>query len=172
MENIQSETGEHEKSFQEGPFEDFGKERIETVIQNEHRRVEKKLSIVINDEELSVNERRNLYNEVKHEILHHMLGEEHSYYPAIDKTQGVRHGQIKESEQEHHQMRVLMNELDDIAVEDENWPAKLRVLCEDLKHHHREEEEEFLARTREAWSDQKAKEIGAEFLKAKMQANL
>lgn len=167
MENMQSETGAGEN-----PFKDFDKNRIEDVIQNEHDRIEAELSTIIEGKGLSVNDRRNLYNEVKHEILHHMLGEEHSYYPAIEKTEGIEAGQVRESEQEHHQIRILLDELDDVAVEDETWPAKLRVLCEDLKHHHREEEEEFLARTKEAWSDQKAKEIGAEFLKSKKQANL
>ena len=146
--------------------------RVEEIIQEDHHMIEGKLSALIKESGMSVNEQRNLFNEIKHEILHHMLAEEYTYYPAIEKIPGVRVGQVRESQEEHHQIRILLNELDDVAVEDEHWCAKLKVLCEDLKHHHREEEREFLSRTKEAWNDKEAEEICNEFLNAKKQANL
>lgn len=167
MENIQNES--HEKQFS---YKEIAAGRVEDVIKNDHHDIEGKLAALINEDGLSVNDRRNLYNEIKSEVLHHMMAEERTYYPAIARTEGVKMGQVRESEQEHHQIRVLLDELDDVAVEDPTWCAKLRVLCEDVKHHHREEEEEFLSQTKEAWSDKESEEIGSDFLKSKKQANL
>lgn len=152
-------------------YKHLSSNRIEDIIENDHKEIESKLSSLISESGLSVNDRRNLYNDIKHEVLDHMMAEEESFYPHIESIEGVKRGQMLESKEEHHQIRTLLDELDDVAVEDEHWCAKLRVLCEDLKHHHREEEEEFLSKTKDAWDDKKSEDIGNEFVKAKMRAN-
>ncbi len=154
------------------PYEQKDFQRVESIIEWEHHNIEDKISKAISGEGLSVNERRDLYNDIKHEILHHMLAEEQTYYKEISSMDEISMSQVRESTQEHHQMKLIMNELDNVAVENPDWDAKLSVLCEDIKHHHREEEEEFLARTKEAWSDQESEKICQDFLKAKKKANL
>ncbi|MCO4755513.1 MAG: hemerythrin domain-containing protein, partial [Bacteriovoracaceae bacterium] len=146
-------------------------ERVEDIIEWEHKNIESKISKAISGEGLSTNDRRDLFNDAKHEILHHMLAEEETYYKKISAMNEISMSQVRESTQEHHQIKVIMGELDNLAVENPDWTAKLQVLCEDLKHHHREEEEEFLAQTKEEWSDQESEEICQDFLKAKKKAN-
>lgn len=153
------------------PYEDKEYERVEDLIMWEHHQIEDKLVRAISGEGLSVNERRDLFNDVKKEILHHMNAEEYTYYQEIPGVNDVSKEQIRESKQEHHQIKLIMSELDDVAVENPDWKAKLQVLCEDIKHHHREEEEEFLEHTKEEWSDEKSQRICQNFLKAKKKAN-
>lgn len=147
-------------------------ERVEDVIKSDHDKIEKKLDEIINNEELSTNDKRNLFNEVKSELMGHMTAEEECFYELIESIKGVHEGQMNESIEEHHQVKLIMGELDDVAVEDPRWIAKIRVLKEDLEHHHREEEEEFLSETKDEWSDEKSEEIATRFLKIKRQVSL
>lgn len=169
MESPQGHTGGHEESLSSDYSyqQSFETTRVEGVIAREHQQIEAKLAALINEPGLSVNDSRSLFNELSQDILSHIGAEEATYYQAIEKVEGIRSGQIRESHQEHHQMKVLMDELTDVAVEHPDWCAKLRVLEEDLKHHHREEENKFLSRTKDAWSEEEAMKIGSDFLKAK-----
>lgn len=147
-------------------------ERVEDVIKNDHDRIEAKLNEIIENDKLSINDKRNLFNEVKAEVISHMTAEEECFYEHIESLKGVHQGQMNESIEEHHQARLILDELDDVAVEDPRWIAKIRVLKEDLEHHHREEEEEFLSETKDEWSDEKSEEIADRFLKIKRQTSL
>ena len=75
----------------------------------------------------------------------HTTLEEEIFYPAVKaKTndEGKRH--IAEGMEEHHVVKILIDELKTLTPEDEAFAAKFKVLSENVEHHIKEEEDELL----------------------------
>lgn len=153
--------------------------RIEELIREEHFWIDDQLKRLTRESTgLSVNDKRNLFDQVKFTVLHHMLATEKTYYDQIpklladqnDRAYQLIQAQLRKSLQEHHQAKLLMDELEDLAVEDPDWPAKLKVLQEDLAAHHAQDEEKFLKLTEAKIPKQTAAQLAVDFRKAKNKA--
>lgn len=84
-------------------------------------------------------------NEVFSELEVHTMLEEEIFYPAV-KKRADEEGQdlIDEGIEEHHVVKVLIEELKDLAPDDDAFDAKFKVLTENVEHHIEEEEGEML----------------------------
>jgi len=67
------------------------------------------------------------FNQLKHDILPHMRGEEKYFYPVLQEKQEYREPSL-EAIEEHHAAKLILNEIDEMDVEDERWSAKAKVL--------------------------------------------
>jgi iron-sulfur cluster repair protein YtfE (RIC family) len=89
-------------------------------------------------------ERRDIMDEISEQLSHHMEIEEEIFYPAVraigtKKTDEM----IPEAYEEHHVVKLVLNELPNVDPEDERFEAKMTVLDELIQHHVDEEEEEM-----------------------------
>ncbi len=50
---------------------------------------------------------------------------------------------VKEGVEEHHVVKILMDEIEDLMPDDDAFVAKMTVLIENVEHHAEEEEEEL-----------------------------
>jgi len=88
----------------------------------------------------------------------HMSSEEQVFYPAVraHRTEDI----LLESVEEHLSLKRLLADLLELDSTAETWPAKLKVLDEQTRHHHREEEEHLFPKVRKCWSEAELKDLG------------
>lgn len=90
----------------------------------------------------------------------HITVEEQVFYPEINKRTDVEADDIAEVLQEHHLLKVLVEEIRELTPEDIEYKAKAKVLTELARHHHEEEETELFPEVREGLGRKRLQEIG------------
>jgi hemerythrin superfamily protein len=105
------------------------------------------------------------------EIIHHELDvhtaiEEEVFYPWARGLSDEIAEVVDEGVEEHHVVKVLLGEIDELQPGDDEWLAKLTVVIENVEHHAEEEETEMFPEIRSA-SDADALEQVAADLEAK-----
>ena len=110
---------------------------------------------------------RELQTKIFSELETHSRIEEDIFYPAVrdlgdeDLTETVAEGI-----QEHHVMKVLMREIEEVSG-DETIESKMTVLIENVEHHAEEEEQELFPSLRTQMDESRLDELGAELEAAK-----
>jgi hemerythrin superfamily protein len=101
------------------------------------------------------------------ELETHTRIEEDIFYPAVRGTgESDLEEDVDESLQEHHVVKVLMREIEDLSDEDV-FAAKMTVLIENVEHHAEEEESEMFPSVRQQMSADELEELGRRLQEAK-----
>lgn len=77
------------------------------------------------------------------ELEVHTTIEEEIFYPDVRDTDEEITEVVDEGIQEHHVVKVLMDELRQVEPASDEWVAKMSVLMENVEHHVEEEETEM-----------------------------
>ncbi len=95
------------------------------------------------------------------ELKVHTELEEEIFYPAV-KAKADQDGKdlVDEGMEEHHVVKVLMEELEKLTPEDDAFDAKFKVLTENVEHHIEEEEDEMLPDAKKSLGDDKINALG------------
>jgi hemerythrin superfamily protein len=101
------------------------------------------------------------------ELVVHTGIEEEIFYPWAAKLSDEIKEQIDEGIQEHHVVKVLMEEVGDLSSDQPEWVAKLTVLIENVDHHAEEEEKEMFPSIRSASNAADLKALGEQLEKGK-----
>jgi hemerythrin superfamily protein len=98
--------------------------------------------------------------------------EEQIFYPAISEASEEIRETVSEGVEEHHVVKTLAAEIEQLPPGDEQWTAKLTVLIENVEHHAEEEESEMFPSVRKAMNTEALVELGEqlEALKAQLGA--
>lgn len=93
----------------------------------------------------AADERRELCEQIAQHLEQHTQLEEQLFYPALDQGGPKKaHELVLESLEEHHVVKLVLEELPQIDFDDEErFHAKLTVLKELVQHHVEEEEKEM-----------------------------
>jgi hypothetical protein len=83
--------------------------------------------------------KQQLFIELADKLAAHATMEEKLFYPAIFARQTEE--LVRESFEEHLQIKRVLADMLELDVEDEQFDAKLAVMKEEIHHHAREEEE-------------------------------
>ncbi|HEY6189944.1 MAG TPA: hemerythrin domain-containing protein [Pyrinomonadaceae bacterium] len=118
--------------------------------------------------ERGVKTRTELFAQLKQELEIHARVEEEIFYPAIKNARETRDITL-EAYEEHHVVKQLLDELEELPVDDETWGAKLKVLQENVEHHVEEEETEMFSSAREVLSKDEIEELGTRMEAAKQE---
>jgi len=97
------------------------------------------------------------------ELKVHAALEEGIFYPSVRNA--VRNEIMNEAEEEHHVMKLLIAELENMEGTEDHYDAKFKVLSENVRHHIKEEEHEMMPEARDAGIDFEA--LGQEMLARK-----
>lgn len=89
----------------------------------------------------------------------HTQLEEEIFYPRLRDEASLRES-INEAIEEHHVADQLLEEFSGLAVNDEQWDAKLAVLKEMIEHHVEEEEKELFPKAAKLIDKDEAAEMG------------
>jgi len=129
---------------------------------DEHR----ELLATIGDGRRKETDRKQAWDRFYHDVKAHAAAEEETFYSKLmTKTWGQ--DSARHSVHEHQQLDDLMEELNDMALDDEGWADKFDKLKHDYEHHIDEEEDEVFSRAKEVIDDAEIEGYGDRFLKRK-----
>ena len=131
-----------------------------TLLKEDHRRIEGLFASFERTGRRAVKTRRRLVDRMAAELTTHATLEEHVFYPLV--RQSVPHTDfvVLESLEEHHIVRLLLNELSDTTPSDEHFGPKVAVLIEAVRHHVEAEERAIFPQMRKNLGRTRLVEIG------------
>ena len=112
------------------------------MIREDHHKVQQLFQEFETTEDRSAKKR--IVENAIQELKVHAALEEELFYPAVRK-QLDEEETIDEAIEEHHVVKLLISELEDMSLGDKRYDAKFTVLSESVKHHIEEEESEVLS---------------------------
>ena len=101
-----------------------------------------------------------LAGKIFEELEVHTTIEEEVFYPAVRDTNKEISQLIEEGLQEHHVVKVLMEEIAQVDPVGEEWVAKMSVLIENVEHHAKEEETDMFPPLRSACGSDRLGSLG------------
>jgi hemerythrin-like domain-containing protein len=111
-------------------------------------------------EEEAHHDKRDLMSRIATHFREHEEIEEQIFYPALKEHPKAR-DIVLEGYQEHHVVDILLKELEQLPTGDERWPAKLKVLKENVEHHIEEEEGEMFKKARSVFDKDELEALGS-----------
>jgi hemerythrin superfamily protein len=137
------------------------------VLKQDHRTVEHLFSRFEKAGETAHRAKRQLVDSIIEELSRHAAIEELVFYPAVRSEVDDLKADVLEALEEHHVVKWLLHELEDLDPSDERFDAKVTVMMENVRHHVKEEEHELFPDVRGQMSRRRLLEIGDELRAAK-----
>jgi hemerythrin-like domain-containing protein len=137
-----------------------------TLLKTDHKKVAGILEKLDSTTERGIKTREELFTQLKTELDVHARIEETIFYPALEKADETRDITL-EAFEEHRLVKQLLNELQSLAKDEEQWTAKFTVLKEQIEHHVEEEEGEMFKDARKVLSEKDIETLGTRMEKAK-----
>lgn len=110
-------------------------------------------------------ERKKIFEHLKHELKIHADAEErHFYIPLIKKD--LTQEKARHSVAEHHEMDELIEELEDTEMEASNWLKTAKDLEHKVTHHLDEEEQEVFQMAGKALTENQKTSLAEDYNKA------
>ncbi len=136
------------------------------LLKKDHEQVSQLFKKLLNTGENAAKTREKLFDEIKQELKVHTKLEEKLFYPALKEPEET-HDLTLEAIEEHHVVDQLLNELDGMKKNSDQWIAKLTVLKENIEHHIEEEENDLFPKARQVLSNAQADEMGEQIAREK-----
>jgi hemerythrin-like domain-containing protein len=114
--------------------------------------------------------RQQLVTRMVESLSMHAAIEEQVFYPMARQEVPDTNDDVLEALEEHHLVKLTLNELEGLDPNHERFAAKVSVLMENVRHHVEEEENELFPEIRRALGDERLREIGRELAAAKQTA--
>jgi len=127
-------------------------------LKKDHRKVEDLFSQIEKAGDKAAKKREKLFQTLKLELTAHAEAEEQVLYAEIKKVEKLKDLSL-EAYEEHHVVKILLEELTELSAEDEKWMAKLTVLKEMIEHHVEEEEGEMFPKAEKSLDKETQTEI-------------
>jgi hemerythrin superfamily protein len=137
-----------------------------TLLKADHKKVAGILERIDETTERAVKTREELFTQLKTELDIHTRIEETIFYPAL-KDADETHDITLEAYEEHKVVKTLLDELESLGKDQEEWTAKFTVLKENIEHHVEEEEGEMFTKARKVLGEDGAEALGTRLEKAK-----
>jgi hypothetical protein len=131
---------------------------IYAVLKSDHQSV-KELLEKIDKTTSEAAQRSKLFSHLDHSLSAHSEAEEAVFYTPL-RDHPKAHDLVLESFEEHAVVKTLLVELAALAVEDETWLPKFKVLKENVEHHVKEEEGKVFEQARQIFSRTEAEQMG------------
>ncbi|GJL59683.1 MAG: hypothetical protein NPIRA03_25400 [Nitrospirales bacterium] len=113
--------------------------------------------------------REKLFSQLKEDLEAHSHGEEAVFYPALRENAEMV-DLINEATEEHAEVENLLEDLEELGPESEEWNSKLSELKKSILHHVKEEEGNIFKKAKEILAKEEIQRLGREFQEAKKQA--
>lgn len=139
------------------------------LLKADHKELEGLFAKLTSTSQRAVKTRSALVTKLKTALELHARVEESVFYPAVEEME-LTHTNAVESVEQHTLIRQLMSELELLAVQDERWQAKLKLLHDSFQSHIKEEEEDMFQKAKEVFSPAQIQTLGQRLQSAKQQA--
>ncbi len=114
-------------------------------------------------------EREGLFAKIHSAMTVHEIIEEEIFYPALKEHPKAR-DIVLEGIEEHGVVDSLTGELATLPVKDETWPAKFKVMRENVEHHIEEEEGKMFPQAKQVFDGSDLQQLGDRMETRKEQA--
>ena len=111
------------------------------ALKNDHRTVEQLFKRYEKAGDGARRTKRALVDSMIEELSRHAAIEEQVFYSTVRREVSGVTIDVLEALEEHHLVKVVLRELEDLDPANERFDAKVTVLIENVRHHVREEEE-------------------------------
>ncbi|WNG41222.1 hemerythrin domain-containing protein [Archangium violaceum] len=111
--------------------------------------------------------KRKLVDQMVRELAIHAVIEEQVLYPSVRARAEALEEDVLEALEEHHVVKWLLKELEDLPPEAERFDAKVKVLMENVRTHVKEEENGLFPQVRKAFSPQELRDMAEALTLAK-----
>lgn len=139
-----------------------------TLLKQDHKAVEKLFKQFEKGKQPA--EQRKVAQKVVKELSVHAAIEEMLFYPAVRARVPAADDMVLESLEEHHVVKWVLSELEDMKPDHERFKAKMTVLIENVRHHVEDEESELFPQVRKAVGRKELGELGDAMERAKKTA--
>ena len=139
-----------------------------TLLKQDHKTVEKLFKQFEKAKQPA--EQRKVAEKVVKDLSVHAAIEEMLFYPAVRDRVPDTEETVLESLEEHHIVKWVLSELEDMKPDHERFKAKMTVMMENVRHHVEEEESELFPQVRKAVGRKELAELGEAMEKAKKTA--
>lgn len=131
---------------------------------DDHDRLKQKLSALLSHD-APVALKRGIFREFLPLFRAHTFAEERTVF-----SEGLLHEELRAKVLEgleEHEIGNVEEERMELAVDDAQWEARLKVFCEMLEHHLKEEEEETFPAMKKAFNQELREELGMRYIDTK-----
>ena len=136
------------------------------LLKADHKKVADILEKLDATSERALKTREEQFTKLKRELDVHSRIEETIFYPVLEEADET-HEITLEALEEHALVKQLLEELQSLAKDDEQWTAKFTVLKENVEHHVEEEEGEMFKKARKVLSEEAIETLGTRMERAK-----
>ncbi len=140
------------------------------VLKQEHKEVASMLKKLEKTTGRAKKSREQLFSKLNHSLTLHADFEEKFFYPQLKRSAKAK-DLVLEAYEEHHVVKFLLSELENLSVIDETWQAKLTVLKENVSHHVKEEEKGLFPKAKTLLGSSKLKALAAQYQEFKEKSN-
>jgi hemerythrin superfamily protein len=141
-----------------------------TLLKQDHKTVEDLFKRFEDTGDRAYVERRRIVDEITEELSVHAAIEEQLFYPVTREVVPEVEDLALEGLEEHHIVKWVLHELEDLPADHERFEAKVTVLIENVRHHVEEEEGDYFPKVRDALGRNALNELGDAMLDAKRTA--
>jgi hemerythrin superfamily protein len=141
-----------------------------TLLRADHKTVEQLFKRFEKAGDRAHVEKRQIVDRIIEELSVHAAVEEQVFYPVARATVPKTEDIALESLEEHHIVKWVLAELENLDPGDERFDAKVTVLIENVRHHVEEEEGEFFPKVRKELSRRDLADLGDALAEAKKSA--
>ena len=140
------------------------------MLKQEHEKAKKVFGEI---EQVSADERGQLWTKLKPELKVHEQLEETLLYEPVAKEVGAKDPKLSEWEEHHHdevaELESMIQEIDELEPSDSQWLEKVKELQQTLEHHIEEEEGDIWPRIQKVWDRAKLAQAGDQMATMKPQ---
>jgi hemerythrin superfamily protein len=130
-----------------------------TLLREDHRKLKALLRELEPTTERAIKTRAELFDRIKADLTDHEIVEEEIFYPTLKQHPRAKEI-VLEGYEEHDVVNTLLGELEALAVDDETWGPKAKVMIENIEHHIEEEEGDMFARARQVLDRNELEDLG------------
>jgi hemerythrin superfamily protein len=111
-------------------------------------------------------QRKKLFDQIDTQLNIHAHIEETVFYPEMQKIDELK-DMVEEALEEHQEVKTLLEEIEGLDPEGEQFSASVEELMENVEHHVAEEEDEMFPKVRERCDQATLDRIGDQLESAK-----
>lgn len=139
------------------------------ILKKDHQTVKEIFKKLEETTPRGIKSREKLFSQLKNEVEAHSHGEEATFY-AVLKEHSEMQENVEEAMDEHETVATLLEEMEEMEKDSEEWSSKLREIKKNVLHHVKEEEGEIFKKAKTLLSKDQLQDLGKEFQNAKKKA--
>jgi hemerythrin superfamily protein len=112
------------------------------------------------------NKQKELFKKIDTELGIHANIEETIFYPALEGHDELR-DMVAVARGEHEEVKALLEDLDGIGTETDEFESQLQSLMESVEHHVEEEEQKMFPKVRAIFDEKELEQLGKKLESAK-----